>query len=325
VFKKYKQKILLSIIAGLIVYLGFSIYADFDNLAKAVVSFKWKYFPFVLLLSLLNYFVRYLKWEYYLFLLNIKLKKTNSLLIFLSAFTMSVTPGKLGEVFKSYLLKEENGTPISYSAPIVIAERLTDFLSIVILCLIGAIVFNYGRVLIILTGMVFVIVIILISYRNLSIKVIELISNIKIFEKHVIKLRNAYESIYLLVKIKPLLVVIGLSVISWFFECIGFYIVVNSFTETLEVSILSATFIYAFSTLLGAIMMLPGGLGATEASLTGLLIYLKIPEALSVASALIIRIATLWFAIVIGIISLAIFQKRKPISEIQLEENKLYP
>jgi uncharacterized protein (TIRG00374 family) len=173
--------------------------------------------------------------------------------------------------------------------------------------------------------MVFVIVIILISYRNLSIKIIELISNIKIFEKHVIKLRNAYESIYLLVKIKPLLVVIGLSVISWFFECIGFYIVVNSFTETLEVSILSATFIYAFSTLLGAIMMLPGGLGATEASLTGLLIYLKIPEALSVASALIIRIATLWFAIVIGIISLAIFQKRKPISEIQLEENKLYP
>ncbi|MGB9696494.1 MAG: lysylphosphatidylglycerol synthase transmembrane domain-containing protein [Ignavibacteria bacterium] len=322
-FKKYKQRIILSIIAGVIVYLGFSIYADFDNLAKAVVGFNWLYFPLVLLLSLFNYLIRYFKWEYYLSLLNIRIKKTNSLLIFLSAFTMSVTPGKLGEVFKSYLLKEENGTSISYSAPIVIAERLTDFLSIVILCLIGAIVFNYGRILVVITGVVFILVIILISYRTLSIKIITLISKIRFLERYGIRLRNSYESIYLLVKIKPLLVVIALSVVSWFFECVGFYLVVNSFTETIEVSILSATFIYAFSTLLGAIMMLPGGLGATEASLTGLLIYLKIPEALSVASALIIRIATLWFAIVIGIISLSIYQRRKirPISEIPSEDN----
>lgn len=322
-FKKYKQRIIFSIVAGVIVYLAFSIYADFDNLLRAVVSFTWVYFPLVLLLSLFNYLIRYFKWEYYLSLLNIKIKRTNSLLIFLSAFTMSVTPGKLGEVFKSYLLKEENGTAISYSAPIVIAERLTDFLSIVILCLIGAIVFNYGRVLIIVTGLAFIFVIILISYRTFSIKVIALISKIRFLEKYAIRLQNAYESIYLLVRIKPLLVVIGLSVVSWFFECLGFYIVVNSFTETINVSILSATFIYAFSTLLGAIMMLPGGLGATEASLTGLLIYLKIPEALSVASALIIRIATLWFAIAIGIISLVIYQKRKlkPISEIPFEDN----
>lgn len=322
-FKKYKQRIFLSIIAGVIVYLVFSIYADFDNLAKAVVGFKWVYFPFVLVLSLLNYLVRYFKWEYYLSLLNIRIKKINSLLIFLSAFTMSVTPGKLGEVFKSYLLKEENGTSISYSAPIVIAERLTDFLSIVILCLIGVVVFNYGKVLVVITGLIFVLVIILISYRTLSIKMITLISRIQFFEKHAIRLRNAYESIYLLIKIKPLFVVIVLSVVSWFFECVGFYIVVNSFTETVEVSILSATFIYAFSTLLGAIMMLPGGLGATEASLTGLLIYLKIPEALSVASAIIIRIATLWFAVIIGIIALTIYQKRslRPISEIPFEDN----
>lgn len=323
-FKKYKQKIIFSIIAGVIVYLGFSIYADFDNLARAVVEFNWRYFPLVLSLSLLNYLVRYLKWEYYLSLLNIKIKRSNSFLIFLSAFTMSVTPGKLGEVFKSYLLKEENGTAISYSAPIVLAERLTDFLSIVILCLIGAIVFNYGRILIIVTGLVFIFMVILISYRSLSIGIITLISKIRFLEKYVVRLRNAYESIYILVRIKPLLIVIALSVISWFFECLGFYIVVNSFTETVNVSILSATFIYAFSTLLGAIMMLPGGLGATEASLTGLLIYLKIPEALSVASALIIRIATLWFAVILGIISLSIYQKKrlKPISEISFEDER---
>ena len=57
---------------------------------------------------------------------------------------MSVTPGKLGEILKSYLLKEENGTEVSKSMPIVFAERLTDFISIVLLSIIGAFVFNYG-------------------------------------------------------------------------------------------------------------------------------------------------------------------------------------
>lgn len=69
---------------------------------------------------------------------------------------MSVTPGKIGEVFKSYLLKEQIGTPISKSAPIVFAERITDFLSLVLLSLTGALMFGYGTNLIIGFGILFI-------------------------------------------------------------------------------------------------------------------------------------------------------------------------
>lgn len=323
-FNKYKKKILISIAVGAIVYLGFSIYADFDKLISAFGNFNWYWLPLILTLSFLNYIFRFFKWHYYVNLLGIKLSYKKSFLIFLSAFTMSITPGKMGEVLKSYLLKEENNTPVSKSAPIVFGERLTDMISIVMLCLVGSYFFNYGQTLILLIGFFFLLSIILISSRTISLKIISFFGRIKIFKKHIEKIHTAYDSMYLMIKIKPLIIATIISLISWFFECMGFYIVINIFSGSsgLEVSILSATFIYAFSTLVGAVAMLPGGLGITEASLTGLLILSKIPKDLSVASTIMIRLATLWFAVLVGIVSVFIFQKitDKKIENIVMEK-----
>ena len=67
--------------------------------------------------------------------------------------------------------------------------------------------------------------------------------------------------------------------------------------------------------------MLPGGLGATDASITGLLVLLALPKSVAVASTLIIRAATLWFAVVVGIVAVMFYQKisHKSINQIVLE------
>jgi len=303
-FSKYKKKIIISISFGAIIFLIFSIYADIEKLIYAFSKFNWFWLPIILGFSFCNYLIRFFKWQYYLNLLKIKIKFTHSFLIFFSSFIMSVTPGKMGEVLKSFLLKEETGTPVSVSAPIILAERITDFLSIVILCLIGAIVLDYGRDIIIATGIAFLILTVVLSSKKISHNIISIFSKIKYLSKYSDKLYSAYDSISILVKIKPLIIIIFVSLVAWFFECLGFFVVLKVFSNVsnIQVSILSATFIYAFSTLIGAIAMLPGGLGATEASLTGLLLLLKIPKDISVASTMIIRVATLWFAVVLGII-----------------------
>lgn len=319
-FSKYKRKILFSCIAGAIIFLAFSIYADFDKLIVAFSEFNWWYFPVILALSFINYVFRFFKWEYYRKILNIKLKTSTSFLIFLSAFVMSVTPGKMGEVLKSYLLKEENGTPVAKSAPIVLAERLTDFISIVFLCIVGAYVIDYGQTIIIIVGIMFIGFALMLSSRKLSLGLISQLEKIKFLSKHIHKFYEAYESIYQLVKFKPLVIATIISVFSWFFECVGFYLVLYVFSATtgIEVNLLIATFIYGFSTLIGAIAMLPGGLGLTDASLTGLMQLLKIPANISVASTIIIRTATLWFGVLVGIIAVSIYQSKthKHIEEI---------
>jgi uncharacterized protein (TIRG00374 family) len=310
-FSKYKKKILLSAVIGAVIFLAFSIYADFDNLMQAFASFNWWYFPVILALSFMNYIVRFFKWEYYRKILNIEIKPKVSFLIFLSAFVMSVTPGKMGEVLKSFLLKEENGTPVERSAPIVLAERLTDFLSVVLLCIAGAFVFDYGKTALAVIGVTFIGFALLLSSRKISLYFIGLLEKVKPLSKIIHKFHTAYESIYQLVKIKPLVYATLISVIGWFFECIGFYLVLRVFSSTtnIEVSLLTATFIYGFATLIGAVAMLPGGLGVTEASLTGLLEILKIPKGVSVASTIIIRVATLWFAVVVGIVAVYFYQR----------------
>jgi len=320
-FKKYKKKILLSVSFGALVFLCFSIYADFSNLMISFSRFDWKWLPVILLCSFGNYIIRFFKWQYYLKILNIKIRPWRSAVIFFSSFIMSVTPGKMGEVLKSFLLKEETGTSLSVSTPIILAERITDFLSIVILCLAGAIVFDYGTNIIIVVGLFFLFFTILLSYRKFCFYTIDILSKFKFIKKHSGKIHTAYESTYNLIKIKPLLLIVGLSTIAWFLECLGFFLVLNVFSSVsnVDVSILKATFIYGFSTLIGAIAMLPGGLGATEASLTGLLVLLKIPKDISVASTIIIRVATLWFAVILGMIAVQFYQKifHKGISEIE--------
>lgn len=325
-FSKYKKKILLSVAFGALIFLAFSIYADFDKLLKAFGEFNWAYFPLVLLLSFGNYIIRFYKWEYYRKMLDIRLETRTSFLIFMSTFVMSVTPGKMGELLKSYLVKEEIGTPISKSAPIILAERLTDFISVVLLCLAGAFVFNYGKGIVIGVGLFFLIGVVIISSRKISMRLIGLMEKSKHFGKVSEKIHMAYESIYKLIRPKPLIIATLVSAFAWFLECLGLYVVLKVYSGLthIDVSLLSAVFIYGFSTLVGSIAMLPGGLGATEASLTGLLVLLNIPKGISVASTFIIRVATLWFAVLLGIIAVYFYQKHsnKDLESLETTDNE---
>ena len=68
-----------------------------------------------------------------------------------------------------------------------------------------------------------------------------------------------------------------------------------------------AVFILSFSTLVGAVSSLPGGLGAAEASIAGMLVLLaSIPAETAAAATLLIRFATLWLGVSLGLVAWAI-------------------
>ena len=70
--------------------------------------------------------------------------RVDSLLTFLSGFVLTVTPGKVGEVFKSLVLFETHGVPVARTAPIVVAERVTDVIGVVVLIVLGSLGFSGG-------------------------------------------------------------------------------------------------------------------------------------------------------------------------------------
>ena len=232
---------------------------------------------------------------------------------------MSITPGKFGELFKSYLIKQINNEPISKTAPIVFAERITDFLSLVIISLIGAYIFDYGREITVIIGIVVILGIIIISNRSVASLIIKVFSRNKFLGKHTKSIQTAYESSYKLLAVVPLVKMTSLSIISWGFECVGYYLILKSFS--VEVSFVWASFAYAFATIVGAVSMLPGGLGVTEGSLSYLVISQGYAKEIAFASTFIVRVVTLWFAVFIGVISVIIYQNK--FGKIEFELNNI--
>ena len=306
--KKLKQKVIISVVIAGVLYLAFTIYADFTQVINAFGNFNLLLLPLLLFLSFLNYFTRFLKWDYYLSVVKVKMKKIDSLSTFMSGLIMSVTPAKLGEVLKSVLVKEITGEPISKTAPIILAERVTDFLSLLLIAIVGAFIFDYGGNITIIVAVFFVILIIIISNKKIALPIINLSERIPLIKKYIHNIHSAYESSYRLLKLKPLILMTILSLISWGFECLGYYFILVNFD--VDFGLLWASFSYSFSTIIGEISMLPGGLGLTEGSLTYLLMEKGITADISVATTFIVRAVTLWFAVLVGIVSLSFYQRR---------------
>ncbi len=309
-----------SLAFGALVFIALTIYADLDNLIAAFAQFDWIWAPVILACTTTNYLFRYLKWDFYTATLNIRPKTSENLIIFFTAFTMAVTPGKFGEVLKSYLLKKVNGTPISRSAPIIIAERLTDFIGLVLLLIVGAYMFDISRMAVIAFAVFFALVTALLAWRRGSIALITFFGRLPFLARFVEHAHSAYDSMHVMLRPRPFFIAVALSVVSWFFECLGYWIILHVFEA--PPTVFKATFIYAFSTVVGAVSMLPGGLGTTEGSLTGLAQLAGVTKDMAVASTFIIRSATLWFAVLLGIVVTLLFQNRLHVKldEISLED-----
>ncbi len=313
VIAKLRGKLLLGIALGALVYLLILVYSGWGDVREALSRFPWAYAPALLALAFLNYVFRFLKWDYYLGFMGIKIRKGDSFLVFLSGLVMVISPGKIGELIKTVFLKRITGVELSRSMPIVIAERLTDFIALVLISFAGIGFLATGEyvILLVVAGLL-VGFILVIANRRASLALIRGLEKMPLVGKLGRKLHTAYESMSSLLRVGPLAVATLLSVIAWLCECLGLYIVIRLMNG--GAGLLSASFIYAFGTIVGAVA--PGGLGVTDGTLIAMLQNnaMMAGQALSKAGAgtatMIIRMATLWFAVLVGAAVLLLFQKR---------------
>ena len=305
-------------VLGIVVVAGLAVYADLSKMAEVLRRFEWWLLPFILLFTLFNYALRFYKWDVYLRMVGATgVSKRNSLLIFLSGMAMSMTPGKVGELLKAYLLKQVRGTPIATSAPIVMAERVTDGIAMLVLASVGLVLFDYGRILLIAIAILAVMFLAVFQNRALFERLLSMGERLPVVSKGVHHFHAFYESSYELFRLPNLLFGVGIGVVSWFGEVIAFVLVMMGLGVPFSVLlVVICAFIISASTLIGSVTLLPGGLGTTDASIAGMLIFLvpaqlgiPMPQDTAIAATLLIRFATLWFGVGIGLVSLLIMQR----------------
>lgn len=293
--------------------------SDASALADAFRAFNWQLLPLVVGLILINYALRFVKWQYYLRLVGVTgLARRDSALIFVSGFTMVMTPGKLGELLKAYLVGTRSGAPLSTTIPCVLVERFTDGLATLLLIGVGVIVFPFGWPLFV-GGLIAASAVLWVLQRESLIQRILVRLERTRLEGRVRSLEQLYTSTRFLLAPKPLFTAIGLGTISWFGECVAFFLILTGLgIDPSWHLLLAATFVFGASAWFGALSLLPGGLGAAEASAAALLL-LTIDDPLltgSVAGAatLLMRFATLWFGVMLGVVALT-FVSRWPTSD----------
>jgi uncharacterized protein (TIRG00374 family) len=299
------RRMLPGLLLGFVVLLGLALLGDLRQVGRAMLNFDWRIYPLVLLLTLFNYTLRFFKWHYYLSQIGIKcISWGESLRLFVGGFPLAVTPGKVGEVLKGVWLKQQSGLPIGRGISVVVAERISDGLAVLVLSTLGVVAYPqyWPAFAIILTGLISIVV--LSQIRPAALWILSTGEKIRFLRHFMQGAREFYEGSFSLFRPGPTFFAVGLGTVSWLGEGIGFYLILRGLGLPANMHLAAmAVFVLAFSTVVGAVSALPGGLGAAEVSIAGMLtLLIGISPALATAATVLIRLATLWFGVSLGLI-----------------------
>jgi uncharacterized protein (TIRG00374 family) len=299
----HKNKILLSAIASVGIYLLWMALTDWQGIVDSIQSISAQGLIIVLALSLLNYVLRFVRWSYYLRSLGYCVPLLHNLNCYFAGFAFTTTPGKAGEALRSVFL-EKHGVSVWHTIACVLVERIVDLVCVILLAALGIALFPNAAWLIVISlagfGMAFVI---LRSawFKRLWSRLRDAAAGTRLANL----IQSTGERLRLIDQLwtaRAVAAGLGLGLAAWAAEGIGLAIIVNELGY--EAPLVAVVAIYALSMLAGAISMMPGGLGGAEASMTFMLTTLgmSLPEAVS--ATLICRAATLWFAVGLGVMAL---------------------
>lgn len=336
--RKYQRGIAFSVVLAAGIYLALILYnGGVEGLRSALHRFPWWGVPVGCALAAGNWLIRFLKWERYRKLLGVRLTLGQSMLIYLSGFALSITPGKMGEAYKSLLIKRIDGSPISRTAPIVVAERLTDLLGLVILMgasggymlwsgqrLSGASQGpDYGRFVslaafgtllacVTLLGVVFCDPLVMFIIRQMG--------RVRALKKIEHKLISFHDATKILLSPRQLIYPTLISVASWSCEALALYFIAYQFSgdtpspdDAPGAAVTAAVcfFAYSFSMIAGNLLfLLPAGVGVTE-GLNGWILDHSAGLTKSSANSctLLLRACTLWIAVLVGLLAATLFER----------------
>ena len=296
-----RRRALIAIAAlATLIYLGGAFAVDSARILAAINQLAWLGCGLVLALSGVNYAVRFERWRTFLSRLGHELPFGRHLLYYLSGFAFTVSPAKAGEAVRSLYLR---GYGVTYSQSIaaLFVERLQDLLAMVLLA--SLIVSDRPAYRPLVVGaLILVLALVWAATIKTLPAILERLSG-RFQRARIVRLLSAIANLLRSSRalLQPRLLLLGTvaGMVSWGAEGLGFYLICQGLH--VEVPLLSAIGIYALAVLAGsAAFFLPAGLGGMELVMTTLLVAQGAPLRAALVATLLCRIATLWFAVLIG-------------------------
>jgi uncharacterized protein (TIRG00374 family) len=305
------RAVVISALLAAFGYLAVGLWSGWHEVALAIRATGITGIGIALLLSLVNYGLRFVRWHLYLHAMEQHVPAVMSLRIYLAGFALTTTPGKVGELLRSALLLKW-AVPFKKSLAAFLSERLSDLLAVVLLALLGFSHYPGGQAWTAIGAAGILVLLVLLSNPRLLEWFRDAMRGAGRLSK---LLRHLCETLLEASRCNKPLLLAGatlLSVVAWGAEGLAFHLVLERMGESVPLAL--AVSIYATAMLAGALSFMPGGLGGAEAAMVALLVWQGLDPGAAVAATLIIRLTTLWFAVVIGGVAAAglVLKRREP-------------
>lgn len=303
---KLFPSLLFSVVLAVVIYGAMALFADGQAVWAAVIGLPWQLWLAILLLSLGNYLLRFWRWQIYI---GQKLPCSQHLPIYLAGFSLTTTPGKAGEAMRSLYLGQL-GVAHSRSLAALLVERILDLFAILLMALYGLFVLfadnQAARLAVLISAAMIAFAFIIIQLPQEKLLQWRLIKHLPRRVFGLVRSASALlEQARDLLRLRLLLLGLLIGLVSWGLEVYGLQLVMQSYQPELS-HIALAVAVYGMGILLGSLSMSPGGLGASEFVMASLLVLagFELPAAIAITT--ICRLATLWFAVLVGLLSMLV-------------------
>jgi uncharacterized membrane protein YbhN (UPF0104 family) len=258
----------------------------------------------MLVLSLVNYGCRGVRWLLYTQRLALAVPPGRNLLFYVAGFALTTTPGKLGEALRLWLIERCHGYRYERLAPLFLADRLSDMNGVLLICLIGALGFPAKAWLALVTGAAVLVLTAAFVFPGPLIRLLAVLYDLggRRGRRLFARVRTALRHTARLFRAPVYVVSLALSLAGWFAESLAFALLLGALGT--DLSLLPAMFVFTVAMIVGALSMLPGGLGSTEATMIGLLLALGVDFDRALVATAVIRLTTLWFGVGLGSLAL---------------------
>lgn len=259
--------------------------------------------------AMASFGLRTLRWHTFLLAAGVRPRLLTSLRTQLVGFCLTMTPAKMGELYKSYLIERATGTPTARTAPIVIFEKLMDGLAFTGLAVLagatlpeaGDMLTTAARSLLGLGAVAIALVVVLRAIRPQTVErtLLRVLGALPFGTRLVRLLSTALRGGSDV--LRPLLLAQNMALSLVARSCDGLAMTWVGMAFGLTLSPVAGIFVLNASGALGGFSMLPGGIGVVEASMSLLLISFGATPAVAIVATLLARVLTLWLWVAIGL------------------------
>lgn len=274
-----------------------------EQALSRLMNLGWPLVSLLLGLSVVNYGLRAVRWELFSAQLDLSVPLLRNGCYYVAGFSMTPTPGKLGELMRLWLIRRGHGVTLHQSLPLVLGDRVGDTYAVIALSLVSGAMLGEQLPLLMLVCVGLAVMTGFLLYPQPLITLVDAIyRRIKRYPQAFVAIRHALHQLNHLMAPRIALPALLLSLLGWFAECAALYGLLYALDA--PIGILHAVFAFTFSMFVGGLSLLPGGLGATEAGLAFILIGFGVDTPIALLATTIIRLTTLWFAVALGLLAL---------------------